>query len=930
MYHVAASLCVIVLSTQGHAYDNTRQTHSLDIISESSASIEIALRFDDITIDSIVINNKYMHIISSSGMLSPSLQEGAPSLPSIGRYIALPQDASARVFILAQHTKTYHNVDVAPVPDIPLETDLSPVCYEKDKAIYDRNAYYPDQPVTLSDPMKLRGVDVVILGITPFQYNPTTRELIVYTDIRICVDFIGGTGHFGEDRLRSLYWEPILCGHILNYRTLPHIDLLNRPPRDGCEYIIIVPDDSVFEAWADTIRNWRQLQGIYTEVFTLTEIGGSSATAIEAFIDSAYNNWSMPPVAVLLLSDYPTSGDAYGITSPVWNGYCTSDNIYADVDGDNLPDIDVARISAQTESHLSIMINRILTYERSPYTDPGFYDHPLLCCALDSTNWFLLTTEIQNGFYRNVFNKNPARQYGGTPPPSGSSWSSAPNTDLLIARFGLAGLAYITDTVPHGIPGGGNAGGINTAINAGAFLVNYRGPGAEGQWGNPLYHLSDLAGLTNNMYPFVFSVACLTGRYSSSTVCLAEAFHRQYNGCLGIIAATQLSYSFVNDIYNLGLYDCLWPTFDPYYPVPRMPGHTDLRPGFANVYAKYYLHAWDISPYNQHKVHTYHLFHMFGDAFTTLYSDMPQTLTVTHPPYMPPGVTYFPVQANDSSIIALTVNNEIIGVAEGTDAPVNVTIPPQTPGSVVKITATKANFYRYEADVPVVATYNGLIMLGHVVDDSSGGNNDGQVNPGEIIDYGVWLGNVWPPDTVYSVYALLSISGPYITPMIDSSWFGDVPAEDSMLSDPFYRFSVDESCPIGHTIQLMLESHDINDSIRHFYPSLTVYDPAGVDEEPLSTTTPVQTQLNRLYPNPCSKAVDIAYQLALRENVRLQVFDAAGCRVRSLLNHTQNPGNYTITWDGLDDKGHLVSAGIYFFALSCGECVYMKKIVLLR
>ena len=133
------------------------------------------------------------------------------------------------------------------------------------------------------------------------------------------------------------FWEPMLQGHLINYNSLPKIDFYSYErtrARDGYEYIIIVPDDPVFEAWGDTIKAWRKLQGISCEVYTLTEIGGATSADIENFLNDAYDTWDPAPAAFLLLSDYPSSGEIYGITSPVWDGYCVSDNIYADVDDD--------------------------------------------------------------------------------------------------------------------------------------------------------------------------------------------------------------------------------------------------------------------------------------------------------------------------------------------------------------------------------------------------------------------------------------------------------------------------------------------------------------------------------------------------------------------------------------------------------------------
>ena len=67
------------------------------------------------------------------------------------------------------------------------------------------------------------------------------------------------------------------------------------------------------------------------------------------------------------------------------------------------------------------------------------------------------------------------------------------------------------------------------------------------------------------------------------------------NGLLGVIAATEVSYSFVNDTYVWGMWDEMWPNFDPGYGVS---GPDRVLPGFASVYGKYYLEAssWPYNP----------------------------------------------------------------------------------------------------------------------------------------------------------------------------------------------------------------------------------------------------------------------------------------------------------------------------------------------
>ncbi|MBE0433774.1 T9SS type A sorting domain-containing protein [candidate division WOR-3 bacterium] len=829
-------LVVAGFAFQTVAFESSWGEHpQFNIVSQTRSGMEIVFSLHEMLIEDMVLDNVPMQSYGLASVYIP--QAGAPSLGGATRYVAIPQGARVEVVLLNSRTEVYQGIEVLPAPNIPFETDDAPLRYEKDMAIYGRDAYFPSSPVLVSAPMQIRGVDVVIINVTPYQYNPVRKELIVYQDLRFRLDYVGGNGRFGDDRLRSRFWEPVLQGHLLNYSMLPEIDFYapeRIQARDGWEYVIIVPDDPVFEAWGDTIKAWRKLQGISCEVFTLTEVGGNSVTAIRNFLSNAYNTWDPAPVAFLLLSDYPSSGDVYGITSPTYSySYtCVTDNKYADVNGDSLPDMHHARICAQSETHLSTMINKFLSYERNPYTAANFYNEPLMACGWQTERWFQLAVEIIRGYFINVHGKNPARQYNiysGTP-YAGSPWSSNSNTYMIVAYFGAAGLGYIPDTNPYDAAwwNNGSSTGITNAINSGAFLLQHRDHGSVTGWGEPNYQSSHLSALTNEQYIFVYSTNCLTGKYNYATECFTERFHRIPYGALGLNSASETSYSFVNDTYIWGMYDCLWPDFMPGYPLmgPQIPtGHPNLMPCMAMSSGKYFLaqSSWPYNPVN--KDETYHLFHHHGDAFNVLYSEVPQNLNVAHAPVLPSGTTTFAVSANDSSVIALTVNGEIIGVAEGTGSPVNITIPPQVPGTTVKVTVTKANYYRYEADVSVTTnTYPYVMLVSSIIDDQAGGNNDGIINPGETIDFGVWAKNVGA-GTAQSVYGLLSSANSYLTMNTDSSWYGDINENDSALSNPYYNFTVAANCPNGEVINLDLEFHDIADSIFVSHPSVTVYAP---------------------------------------------------------------------------------------------------------
>ena len=85
------------------------------------------------------------------------------------------------------------------------------------------------------------------------------------------------------------------------------------------------------------------------------------------------------------------------------------------------------------------------------------------------------------------------------------------------------------------------------------------------------------------------------------------------------------------------------------------------------------------------------------------------------------------------------------------------------------------------------------------------------------------------------------------------------------------------------------------------------------------------------WPNPFQKAVSLRLTSPTPGRVSLEIFDLAGRRVRRLLSQARMPaGPSTLSWDGRDDQGALVSAGIYVARLTGGERARSAKLALVR
>jgi agmatine deiminase len=88
--------------------------------------------------------------------------------------------------------------------------------------------------------------------------------------------------------------------------------------------------------------------------------------------------------------------------------------------------------------------------------------------------------------------------------------------------------------------------------------------------------------------------------------------------------------------------------------------------------------------------------------------------------------------------------------------------------------------------------------------------------------------------------------------------------------------------------------------------------------------------LEQNYPNPFNPATTIRYKMQERTDVTIRVFDISGQQVRTLVDETLSPGEYSVTWDGTNDRGNRVSSGVYLYQLKTGNQSESRRMLLLR
>jgi len=100
--------------------------------------------------------------------------------------------------------------------------------------------------------------------------------------------------------------------------------------------------------------------------------------------------------------------------------------------------------------------------------------------------------------------------------------------------------------------------------------------------------------------------------------------------------------------------------------------------------------------------------------------------------------------------------------------------------------------------------------------------------------------------------------------------------------------------------------------------------------DPHAGQLPSQYSLEQNYPNPFNPQTTIEYHLPSATTVTMEVSDASGRRIKTIVNNRLSPGLHQTTWDGTNDQGKVMSAGIYFYRLQTTDFSITKKMMLIK
>ena len=105
----------------------------------------------------------------------------------------------------------------------------------------------------------------------------------------------------------------------------------------------------------------------------------------------------------------------------------------------------------------------------------------------------------------------------------------------------------------------------------------------------------------------------------------------------------------------------------------------------------------------------------------------------------------------------------------------------------------------------------------------------------------------------------------------------------------------------------------------------------GGDGTSVETSPTAGFILAQNFPNPFNPSTKISFQLNMSGEVSLNVFDAEGRHIETVLEDRRfEAGDHQVSWDGRDERGFIVASGSYVYALEMDGETLTRKMVLLK
>lgn len=116
---IVLSFLAFSVSGQQFTYSDALHQEGLKIASSDNQSITLTHSIRQFSLEDFAVRGENMKNISFGSSFLPT-DEGQPNIPSVSRYVIIPNGATATATVTDIRTEVVGNTDIAPSPNIPL------------------------------------------------------------------------------------------------------------------------------------------------------------------------------------------------------------------------------------------------------------------------------------------------------------------------------------------------------------------------------------------------------------------------------------------------------------------------------------------------------------------------------------------------------------------------------------------------------------------------------------------------------------------------------------------------------------------------------------------------------------------------------------------------------------------------------------------
>ncbi|MDP8256613.1 MAG: C25 family cysteine peptidase [Candidatus Alcyoniella australis] len=659
MSRLLLSLCLVLLiAVPALAADSNllnRTSTTVEPIYQDATTVELAVRFGGLEIEPTqLLGSNFTSIeIDSTGVLGVV---GAPRVPVLRRFVRIPFGGEPLLEVLDASGATYSadqwggslpvQPQQPPVPKLP--GALAARELTVDREIYASDRMLLDELAQIAEVGVWRGLRIALIEVYPVDLNPTTNSIDLLQSITLSISVPDA-----DLRATELALERFSDERELEAARM----LLINPPEavKGSKQLertmmVIAPPALSVDPSLDAYLVWKRLLG-YDVLLLTTDVTGSDANSVRAAIQNVYTTYPVPLTSVLLVGDT----DSIGYFNGSGSGSPATDLYFAAVDGsDYYPDLDVGRLPVRDASQLGNAVNKLMSHERGLWTiGDAWITHATFMAGNDNY-------DITEGTHNHV-----------------------------ISTF-LDPRVWVSDRVYDHTYNAGPSD-ITASINAGSSFVTYSGHGSETSWADgPPYNQSQVRALSNAVYPFVQSYACLTGKYEVNES-FAETWVRAGAGAAVFMGSSVSSYWDEDDLMERAV-------FDGYFNESLSSTYGMMDFGKMALLTEYGPTS-DVLRY-------FEMYNIMGDATLEVRSEVPLQLTmdVDNPLLLPLSSVEISVPETPAVRVTLYIAGLLHASAltDESGAVSFVIDPPIGGNTVMTIAATKHNTLPAVLDVPVV------------------------------------------------------------------------------------------------------------------------------------------------------------------------------------------------------------------------------------